>query len=43
VNPKLKPAEVIEIVVKTAERTADGRRILIHPAKAVAAARATGA
>lgn len=38
VNPKLKPAEVIAIIVKTAEKTADGRRNLLDPAKAVAAA-----
>ena len=40
VNPALKPAEVIEAIVSTAEKTADGRRALIHPAKAVAAAEA---
>ena len=40
VNPSLKPAEVIAIIVKTAEKTADGRRTLIHPAKALAAATA---
>jgi subtilisin family serine protease len=39
VNPKLKPAEVIAIIQKTVEKTADGRRFLVHPAKAVAAAR----
>jgi len=38
VNPKLKPAEVIGIIRGTAERTADGRRNLIDPKKAVAAA-----
>ena len=38
VNPSLKPARLIEIIVATAEKTADGRRTLIHPAKAVAAA-----
>jgi subtilisin family serine protease len=38
VNPKLVPSEVIAIIQRTAEKTADGRRILIHPAKAVAAA-----
>jgi len=38
VNPKLKPAEVIAIIQKTAEKTSDGRRTLIHPAKALAAA-----
>ena len=40
VNPNLKPAEVIQIIVSTAEKTADGRRVLIHPAKAVSAAAA---
>jgi hypothetical protein len=39
VNPKLKPAEIIAIIVKTVEKTPDGRRFLVHPAKAVAAAR----
>jgi subtilisin family serine protease len=39
VNPKLKPEEVIAIIRKTSETTADGRRFLVHPAKAVAAAR----
>lgn len=38
VDPKLKPAEVIKIIVDTGERTADGRRNLIHPKKALAAA-----
>jgi subtilisin family serine protease len=37
VNPKLSPPQVIEIIVRTAEKTADGRRTLIDPAKAVAA------
>jgi subtilisin family serine protease len=40
VNPKLKPAEVIAIIRDTAERTTDGRRNLIYPAKAIAAAQA---
>jgi subtilisin family serine protease len=40
VNPKLHPAEVIEIIRKTAERTPDGRRNLIDPKKAIAAATA---
>jgi subtilisin family serine protease len=38
VNPKLKPPEVIAIIQKTAEKTADGRRTLINPMKALAAA-----
>ncbi len=40
VNPKLKPAEVIAIIRDTADKTADGRRVLVNPAKAVAAAEA---
>jgi hypothetical protein len=39
VNPALEPAEVITIIKTTADKTADGRRTLINPAKAVAAAR----
>jgi subtilisin family serine protease len=38
VNPKLKPTEVIAIIRDTVEKTSDGRRMLLHPAKAVAAA-----
>jgi subtilisin family serine protease len=38
VNPKLTPTEVIAIIRETADKSADGRRTLIHPAKAVAAA-----
>ena len=38
VNPKLKPADLIRIIVQTGERTPDGRRNLIHPKKALAAA-----
>ncbi len=38
VNPKLKPTQVIDVIRKTAEKTADGRRNLIDPKKAVAAA-----
>jgi subtilisin family serine protease len=41
-NPKLKPTEVIEIIVGTADKTADGRRTLVNPAKALAAAQAKG-
>ena len=37
VNPKLKPVEVIAIIRETAEKTADGRRILMYPVKALAA------
>ena len=38
VNPKLKPTEVIALIRSTVEKTPDGRRLLLHPAKAVAAA-----
>ena len=38
VNPRLKPAQVIAIIRQTAEKTPDGRRVLIHPANAVAMA-----
>ena len=38
VNPRLKPAQVIAIIRETSEKTADGRRTLIHPANAVTAA-----
>jgi subtilisin family serine protease len=40
VNPKLNPAEVIAIIRDTADKTTDGRRVLVNPAKAVAAAEA---
>lgn len=35
VNPKLTPTQVIDIIIATAEKSADGRRTLIHPAKAL--------
>jgi subtilisin family serine protease len=38
VNPNLKPTEVIELIRSTADKTADGRRTLINPKKAVTAA-----
>lgn len=40
VNPALTPPQVIAIIRETAEKTADGRRVLIHPRKAIAAAQA---
>ncbi|MFY9727261.1 MAG: S8 family serine peptidase [Bryobacteraceae bacterium] len=40
VNPKLTPPQVIDIIRQTAEKTADGRRNLIDPKKAIAAAQA---
>ncbi len=39
VNPRLTPADLIRIIVSTAERTADGRRNLMHPRQALAEAR----
>jgi subtilisin family serine protease len=35
VNPKLKPQDLIRLIVDTGERSADGRRHLMHPKKAV--------
>jgi hypothetical protein len=40
VNPKLSPVELVRIIVDTADRSADGRRVLMNPRKAIAAARA---
>ncbi len=39
VNPALTPPQVIEIIVSTADKTADGRRTLINPKKALELAR----
>jgi len=38
VNPALTPPELISMIVSTADRTPDGRRVLMNPKKAVAAA-----
>jgi subtilisin family serine protease len=38
VNPALTPPQVIDIIVSTADKTADGRRTLVNPKKALAAA-----
>jgi hypothetical protein len=38
VKPSLKPQEVIAILRTTADRSADGRRTLVHPARALVAA-----
>lgn len=38
VNPKLQPADLIRIIVATADKTPDGRRALVNPKRAVAAA-----
>jgi len=40
VNPKLRPPEVIALIRDTADRSTDGRRALINPKKALAAAEA---
>jgi hypothetical protein len=40
VDPALTPPQVIALIRDTAQRTPDGRRVLIDPAKAVAAAQA---
>jgi subtilisin family serine protease len=40
VNPKLTPANLVRIIVDTADRSADGRRNLINPKQAIAAATA---
>ena len=39
-NPTLTPAALIGMITGTAERSADGRRILMHPRNALAAAQA---
>lgn len=38
VNPKLTPTQLTQLITQTAERTSDGRRILVHPKKALEAA-----
>jgi subtilisin family serine protease len=38
VNPRLSPPELIAIIVATADKTADGRRTLVNPARALAKA-----
>jgi len=38
-NPKLTPTEVIRIITETADRTADGRRNLINPKRALGVAK----
>ena len=43
VNPKLKPEQVIGLIRDTADKTADGRRTLVNPKKAVQAAEAKSA
>lgn len=35
VNPKLTPTQVIDIIIGTADKSADGRRTLMHPGKAL--------
>jgi subtilisin family serine protease len=41
VNPKLSPPQVIAIMRETSDTTADGRRFLIDPKKAIAKAEQT--
>ncbi|MCF8168724.1 MAG: S8 family serine peptidase [Rhodoferax sp.] len=36
VKPSLKPQQIIALIKETAENSADGRRMLMHPAKAMA-------
>ena len=43
VNPTLKPAEMIKLIRDTADKTADGRRTLVNPKKAVETAAHKGA
>jgi len=40
VNPKLTPVQVIAIIRETADKSADGRRMLMNPKRAIAAAQA---
>lgn len=40
VNPALTPVALVDVITRTAERSADGRRVLMHPQKALAAVRA---
>jgi subtilisin family serine protease len=40
VNPKLTPGQVIELIRANADKTSDGRRILINPKKTLAAVQA---
>ncbi len=40
VNPTLTPPELISMIVSTADRSPDGRRVLMNPKKAAAAAEA---
>lgn len=42
VNPALTPPQVIALIRETSEKSPDGRRALIHPKKALAAASAKG-
>ena len=39
VDPRLSPVDIVEIIVGTANKTADGRRTLVNPRRAVAAVR----
>jgi len=35
INPRLTPAQVIDVIRRTEDKTADGRRFLINPKKAI--------
>lgn len=39
-HPSLTPTALVRVISETAERSADGRRVLVHPKKALAAAAA---
>jgi subtilisin family serine protease len=39
INPALTPPQVIEVIVSSSDKTADGRRTLINPKRAIEAAR----
>lgn len=39
IDPHLSPAKLVDVIVGTADKTADGRRTLINPRRAVAAVR----
>ncbi len=39
-SPRLTPKALIGLITRTAERSADGRRFLMHPKRALAAAQA---
>jgi hypothetical protein len=42
VRPRLNPSQLVQLITGSAERSDDGRRILMHPQKAMAKARQPG-